>query len=176
MKLPSDLGPETLSVPEELVEGGFGKIQPALKEEQHPMDEDEDEWGQADFISSPDLAKGRLSDSEMQDYSVFKKYDPGEPTSRLYIKNLSKSVCEKDLHHIYGRYIHWEREEEKQMFDVRLMKEGRMKGQAFVTLPSEKSAKQALRETHAFVLHDKPLVVQFARSAKPKESDSTKKK
>lgn len=40
-----------------------------------------------------------------------------------------------------------------------LMKEGRMKGQAFVGLPSEQSAEKALRETNGYVLYDKPLIV-----------------
>jgi len=44
-------------------------------------------------------------------------------------------------------------------FDIVLMKEGRMKGQAFVGLPNEQSAEKALRETNGFVLYDKPLVV-----------------
>jgi U11/U12 small nuclear ribonucleoprotein SNRNP65 len=39
------------------------------------------------------------------------------------------------------------------------MKEGRMKGQAFVGLPSERSAEKALRDTNGYVLYDKPLVV-----------------
>jgi len=45
------------------------------------------------------------------------------------------------------------------------MTEGRMKGQAFVTLPSVSRAQQALHDTNGFVLHFKPLVVHFARSA-----------
>lgn len=72
------------------------------------------------------------------------------------------------------------------------MKEGRMKGQAFVSFADEKSAELALKETNCYVLFGKPLVVvslfllfyggelnpciisiylffqQFARSAKPK--------
>lgn len=44
-------------------------------------------------------------------------------------------------------------------FDVVLMKEGRMKGQAFVGLSSEQRAEKALRETNGFILFDKPLVV-----------------
>ena len=39
------------------------------------------------------------------------------------------------------------------------MKEGRMKGQAFVTLPSEDKAKRALREAHGYILHGKPIVI-----------------
>lgn len=44
-------------------------------------------------------------------------------------------------------------------FDIRLMKEGRMKGQAFVTLPSEKVSVTALKDTNGFILKDKPIVV-----------------
>ena len=44
-------------------------------------------------------------------------------------------------------------------FDIRLMKEGRMKGQAFITFPTEDQAKQALTDTNGFVLHSKPMAV-----------------
>jgi len=39
------------------------------------------------------------------------------------------------------------------------MKEGRMKGQAFITLPSEEKAKKALRDVHGYILHGKPMVI-----------------
>lgn len=45
------------------------------------------------------------------------------------------------------------------------MTEGRMKGQAFVTLPSVAQAEKAVAETNGLMLQGKPLVVQFARSA-----------
>jgi U11/U12 small nuclear ribonucleoprotein SNRNP65 len=48
------------------------------------------------------------------------------------------------------------------------MTEGRMKGQAFITLQSTKQAEAALKETNGYILKNKPLVVQFARSAKTK--------
>ena len=44
-------------------------------------------------------------------------------------------------------------------FDIRVMQSGRMKGQAFVGLPSEQVAITALQETHGYLLHGKPLVV-----------------
>lgn len=44
-------------------------------------------------------------------------------------------------------------------FDIVLMKDGRMKGQAFIGLPSERSAEKALRDTNGYILYDKPLVV-----------------
>ena len=39
------------------------------------------------------------------------------------------------------------------------MQSGRMKGQAFVGLPSETVASRALQETNGYVLHGKPMVV-----------------
>ena len=39
------------------------------------------------------------------------------------------------------------------------MQEGRMKGQAFITLADEVTAERALKETNAFMLHSKPMVV-----------------
>jgi U11/U12 small nuclear ribonucleoprotein SNRNP65 len=43
-----------------------------------------------------------------------------------------------------------------------------MKGQAFVNMPNEKIAEKALNDTNGYLLDEKPLVVQFARSSKPK--------
>lgn len=46
------------------------------------------------------------------------------------------------------------------------MQEGRMKGQAFVTLQNIGQAQLALNETNGYILKDKPMVVQFAKAAK----------
>jgi U11/U12 small nuclear ribonucleoprotein SNRNP65 len=119
------------------------------------------------FISKADLEKNRLKMSELRELPVFKNYDRGETNSRLYLKNLSKKVTESDLKFIYGRYIDWNSETERNAFDIRLMQEGRMKGQAFLTFPSEAAANKALNETIGYLLDSKPIIVQFARSAKP---------
>ena len=34
-----------------------------------------------------------------------------------------------------------------------------MKGQAFITLPSEEKAKKALRDVHGYILQGKPMVI-----------------
>uniref|UniRef100_A0A8W8MTQ9 RNA-binding region-containing protein 3 n=1 Tax=Magallana gigas TaxID=29159 RepID=A0A8W8MTQ9_MAGGI len=129
------------------------------------------------FLSLDDLKNGKISKSEMKNFSVFKNYKNGEIASRLYIKNLAKQTTEQDLVNIYGSFVNWDKELEKNIFDIRLMKEGRMKGQAFVTFSNETSANKALKETNGFVLNSKPMAVQFARSAKAKETNekSTKK-
>ncbi|XP_061316847.1 RNA-binding region-containing protein 3 isoform X3 [Pezoporus flaviventris] len=107
--------------------------------------------------------------NEMEKFSVFKNYEPGDPNCRIYVKNLAKQVQEKDLKFIFGRYVDFQSEMERNMFDIRLMKEGRMKGQAFIGLPNEKAAAKALNEANGYVLFEKPMVVQFARSARPKQ-------
>ena len=160
--------------PPTVVEGGFGKLEPVSKpseQEEEQEGSDEEEWGATEFISSRKLRRGRISHSEMKGQSAFRNYQEGEPTSRLYIKNLAKQVTDKDLHYVFGKYVDWVDEAQKLVFDIRLMKEGRMKGQAFITLPDEKRALDALRDTHGFLMKGKAMVVQFARSAKPKEKD-----
>uniref|UniRef100_A0A673I1Y0 RNA-binding region-containing protein 3 n=1 Tax=Sinocyclocheilus rhinocerous TaxID=307959 RepID=A0A673I1Y0_9TELE len=155
---------------------GFGKIYPSAQVPRQEEEREEDEDIPSEFISRRELERGRLSRDEMKKMSVFKNYEHGEPTCRLYVKNVAKQVEEKDLKFIYGRYIDISSEEERNMFDIVLMKEGRMKGQAFIGLPSERSAEKALKETNGYVLNDKPLVVQFARSAKPKQESADPKK
>ena len=39
------------------------------------------------------------------------------------------------------------------------MKEGRMKGQAFVTFQDEELAEEALEEVNGFKLYDKPMII-----------------
>ena len=177
LKLPSVIAedvPASSDEEEDDVGEGFGKIEPAAKPQQSDSGESDDEhnWDDGSFVSSRELRHGRLSSSDMQRMSVFRNYSCGEATSRLYIKNLSKQVEEKDLHYVFGRYVDWTDESQKQMFDIRLMKEGRMKGQAFVTLPTARAAEKARRDTNTFLLHDRAMVVQFARSAKPKDITS----
>ncbi|KAF3819573.1 hypothetical protein GH733_015082, partial [Mirounga leonina] len=136
---------------------GFGKIFPKpnlnITEE---IKEDCDEMP-SECISRRELEKGRISREEMETLSVFRSYEPGEPNCRIYVKNLAKHVQEKDLKFIFGRYVDFSSETQRIMFDIRLMKEGRMKGQAFVGLPNEKAAAKALKEANGYVLFGKPM-------------------
>ena len=113
--------------------------------------------------------KNRLSDEQLRLFDngrLYRNYERGLPSQRLYIKNLNvKMVDERVLHSIYDRYS-----QSSFPVDIHLLREGKMKGQAFVTLPNENLAIRALNETNGYVLHEKPMIVQFARSAKPKDS------
>jgi U11/U12 small nuclear ribonucleoprotein 65 kDa protein len=151
---------------------GFAKIIPYAKQseisDKNHADDQEMNVESNEFISKQTLEVNRINMSELKELSVFKNYERGEVNTRIYVKNLGKKVEEKDLKFIYGRYIDWSNPVQVNAFDIRLMQEGRMKGQAFITLPSEQIAERALNETLGYVLDEKPIVVQFARSAKPK--------
>lgn len=146
-------------------DSGFGLIFPISKNldtiENNEITENIDQ----EIITSNELANNRISANDQRLLPVFKNYHPGKPSNRLYIKNLAKQVEEKDLHFIYRKYIISELKTEFE-YDVRLMQEGRMKGQAFITLQNVEQAQLALDETNGFILKDKPMVVQFAKIAK----------
>lgn len=168
--LPARQGKEIPAPVESAESSGFGVITPAPKLAEDTEEQDqEEEWSERKFISMSELRKGRLSQREMEKVTVFRNYQEGEPSRRVYIKNLAKQVTEEDLHWIFGRYVDWNNDGQKAVFDIRLMKEGRMKGQAFVTLGLDEQAVKAVRDTNGYVLKGKPMAVQFARSAKPQE-------
>uniref|UniRef100_A0A2K5HP32 RNA-binding region-containing protein 3 n=1 Tax=Colobus angolensis palliatus TaxID=336983 RepID=A0A2K5HP32_COLAP len=148
---------------------GFGKIFPKpnlnITEE---IKEDSDEMP-SECVSRRELEKDRISREEMKTLSVSRSYEPGEPNCRIYVKNLAKHVQEKDLKYIFGRYVDFSSETQWITFDIRLMKEDHMKGQAFTGLPKEKAAAKALKEGNGYMLFGKPMVVQFARSPRPKQ-------
>lgn len=154
---------------------GFAKIVPIgsnLKSTDQSIEaSDIETCDSVEFISLAELEKNRISMTELREMPVFRNYERGEKNSRLYVKNLSKKVTDSDLKRIYGRYINWNSESERNSFDIRLMQQGKMKGQAFLTFPNEEIASRALNETNGYVLDQKPLVVQFARSAKPATTD-----
>lgn len=164
--------------------GDFGKIEPLKKEEipeakmedankeESEEDENEEEEEESEdelnreYITANELRENRISDTEILTMTQFKNYDIGTKTNRLYIKNLSKQVTEDELKFIFTRFIRKNSTDKNASLDIRLMQEGRMKGQAFVTFPSEDIAEKALTDTHGYVLHEKPMVIQFGRAGK----------
>jgi len=76
----------------------------------------------------------------------------------LFLKNINvKLTKEKDLQYIFGRYLKDEEMEEK--LNIRLMTSGRMKGQAFVKLPSIEMASILLKEVHGYILNEKAIII-----------------
>ncbi|XP_018340255.1 PREDICTED: RNA-binding protein 40 [Trachymyrmex septentrionalis] len=147
------------------IDGGFGLIFPANKTTEDAKDSEENaEMPKNKFITSEELATNKISANDQRLLPVFKNYHPGKLSNRLYIKNLTKQVEMKDLHYIYERYVIAGLKDTENEYDVRLMQEGRMKGQAFITLQNAVQAKMALEETNGYILKDKPMVVQFAKT------------
>ncbi|XP_043527682.1 RNA-binding region-containing protein 3 isoform X2 [Frieseomelitta varia] len=146
-------------------DGGFGIMFPLSKSLDTVENNENTETVEQKVITSSELTNNRISANDQRLLPVFKNYHPGKPSNRLYIKNLAKQVEENDLHFIYRKYLVPELKTEFE-YDVRLMQEGRMKGQAFITLQNTEKAQLALDETNGFILKDKPMVVQFAKVSK----------
>lgn len=118
-------------------------------------------------VSLENIVKNRLTEEQLRLFDngrLYRNYERGNRSRRLYIKNLDvKRVDERILHSIFVRFV-----DEPNSIDVRLLREGKMKGQAFVSFSSESEANRALDETNGLVLFEKPMIVQFARSAQLK--------
>ncbi|KAH0946506.1 hypothetical protein HN011_003241 [Eciton burchellii] len=150
-----------------MVDSGFGLIYPTNKNPKDKKNNEENvETPKNKFITSEELATNRISANDQRVLPVFKNYHPGKPSNRLYIKNLTKQVEMKDLDYIYQRFVITGLKDVESEYNLRLMQEGRMKGQAFVTLQNIMQAQMALEETNGYILKDKPMVVQFAKIIK----------
>ncbi|MCL4137124.1 UNVERIFIED_CONTAM: hypothetical protein GTU68_044052, partial [Idotea baltica] len=143
---------------QEVASEGFGKLYPQVKEGKTSQPKESSQ-----FITQEELSKNRIPESEWPIIPVFKNYSPGTPSNRLYIKNLSKTATGFDLRHIFGKYLPPESDDEATKSNIRVMKEGRMKGQAFVTFPSTEAASLALKHTNGYILKDKPIVIVFGK-------------
>lgn len=56
------------------------------------------------FISLDTINSNKMPLEEIKKIPAFKSYSPGEPSSTLYIKNLSKRVEQSDLYYLFGKY------------------------------------------------------------------------
>ncbi|XP_037945029.1 U11/U12 small nuclear ribonucleoprotein 65 kDa protein-like isoform X1 [Teleopsis dalmanni] len=110
------------------------------------------------------LTTQQLTTEQLQELPIYKNYQIGTPSQKLYIKNLAKEVSEEDLILLYERFV-----PTREHLEVKVMQQGRMKGQAFVTfinMPSddvEAIVANALKDTNGFLLRDKPMIVCFGK-------------
>ncbi|RUS21424.1 hypothetical protein BC938DRAFT_475412, partial [Jimgerdemannia flammicorona] len=134
------------------------------------------------YITLTELEANRIPKDEWQSLPAFKRYTPGDPSTTLYIKNLAyKTVTVDDLLHVFGRYcgrgvaeadarrissVFTQSSSSLSQLDIRFMKEGRMKGQAFVRLRDVVTARRALDEVCGYMLKGKPMVVQFGKGGR----------
>ncbi|KOM38518.1 hypothetical protein LR48_Vigan03g190000 [Vigna angularis] len=104
------------------------------------------------FLTPDELEKGKLPPEEILSLPMFKNYTAGNPAPVLYVKNLAKDVIVDDFYYIFGSLFE-SVEAAKSGLQVKLMQEGRMRGQAFLTFPSVELAHLALMTTDAFLIH-----------------------
>ncbi|XP_071710800.1 U11/U12 small nuclear ribonucleoprotein 65 kDa protein [Rutidosis leptorrhynchoides] len=115
------------------------------------------------FATVEDLEHGKLPPEEILSLPMFKNYNAGNPAPVLYIKNLAKDVVADDFYFVFGTFF-GNIETAKENLSVKLMQEGRMRGQAFVTFPSVDIALRALNLVNGYVFKGKPMIIQFGRN------------
>ncbi|KAI3706507.1 hypothetical protein L6452_24301 [Arctium lappa] len=115
------------------------------------------------FATVEELEHGKLPPEEILSLPMFKNYNAGNPAPVLYIKNLAKDVVADDFYFVFGTFFE-SIETAKTNLSVKLMQEGRMRGQAFVTFPSIDIAHRALNLVNGFVFKGKPMIIQFGRN------------
>ncbi|XVF06518.1 hypothetical protein REPUB_Repub06bG0055300 [Reevesia pubescens] len=127
---------------------------------EEPNEEDSDAKR---FANADELEKGKLPPEEILSLPMFKNYTAGNPASVLYIKNLAKDVVPEDFYFIFGS-LFGSVDAAKSGLNVKLMQEGRMRGQAFVTFPLVDLAHRALNLVNGYVFKGKPIIIQFGRN------------
>ncbi|KAM1040348.1 hypothetical protein FF1_029596 [Malus domestica] len=130
------------------------------EDSEHPENESADINA---FATPEELEKGKLPPEEILSLPMFKNYAAGNPASVLYIKNLAKDIVADDFYYIFGS-LFGSIDTAKSGLSVKLMQEGRMRGQAFVTFPSVELAHYALNLVNGYVFKGKPMIIQFGRN------------
>lgn len=114
-----------------------------------------------------DILKHRISKEEMSHQKAFNNYSYGDPSCKLYLRNMAKDVTADDLLRLFGCFFDSDEEAsaykvEMEMkcrkLEIRIM-EGRMRGQAFITFPSVELAREALVTVNGYLLKEKPIVI-----------------
>lgn len=125
--------------------------------------------GEIETVSDEEILKNRESVEGIRSIPRFRNYQPGKPSKVLCLKNLSAQASVAQLVALFSRF---EQKNEPPVL-YRLLT-GRMKGQAFITLPDAETAQKALQLVHGYRLLGKPLVVEFGRERQEEEKQKEK--
>ncbi|XP_072302152.1 RNA-binding protein 41 isoform X2 [Eucyclogobius newberryi] len=113
--------------------------------------------GDVTLVSEEEIASNRETDDAIRSIPRFRNYQPGKPSKVLCVKNLAAQATVAQLVALFSRF-----ERSGAAVAYKLLT-GRLKGQAFVTLPDVETGENALRLLHGYRLLGKPLVVEFGR-------------
>ncbi|CAO3689542.1 unnamed protein product [Umbelopsis ramanniana] len=143
----------------------LAKVNPDLKTSKTEEIEKNEYSKDDQYMTIETLDAHKALSDDPQYSTAFKNYSEGEPTMRLYIKNLEyKLVKESELRNIFGRFVLDGKGDPEKDLDINLLLSGRMRGQAFLTFKDQETARKALEGAHRYILHGKPMIVQFAKS------------
>ncbi|XP_017284637.1 RNA-binding protein 41 isoform X2 [Kryptolebias marmoratus] len=120
--------------------------------------------GEIEAVTDQEILKNRESEEGIRSVPRFQNYQPGNPSKVLCVKNLSPQASVAQLVALFSRF----EQQDAPPVLYRLLT-GRMKGQAFVTLPDTETAQNALQLVHGYRLLGKPLVVEFGRERREEE-------
>ncbi|KAL5707603.1 hypothetical protein ACHQM5_018490 [Ranunculus cassubicifolius] len=133
------------------------------KSMQESGETDKEELEVKPYATTEDIERGRLPPEEILSLPMFKNYAAGDPATVLYIKNLAKDVVTDDFYFIFGS-LFGTVEAARSGLSVKLMQEGRMRGQAFVMFETVDVAHRALKLVNGYVFKGKPMIIQFGRN------------
>uniref|UniRef100_A0A3P8RNE9 RNA-binding protein 41 n=1 Tax=Amphiprion percula TaxID=161767 RepID=A0A3P8RNE9_AMPPE len=125
--------------------------------------------GEIETLTDEEILKNRQSEEEIRNIPRFRNYQPGKPSKVVCVKNLSAQASVAQLVALFSRF---ERQNSPPV--VYRLLTGRMKGQAFITLPDAETAQNALQLVHGYRLLGKPLVVEFGREREEEEKQKEK--
>ncbi|XP_036976250.1 RNA-binding protein 41 isoform X2 [Acanthopagrus latus] len=126
--------------------------------------------GDIETITDEEILNNRESEDGIRSIPRFRNYESGKPNKVLCVKNLSPQASVAQLVALFSRF-----EQEDGLPVVYRLLTGRMKGQAFITLPDAETAQKALQLVHGYRLLGKPLVVEFGRERQEDEKQKKKK-
>ncbi|RCV44993.1 hypothetical protein SETIT_9G418100v2 [Setaria italica] len=127
------------------------------------LDSTNEQLEEKHFVTPQEIEKDKLPPEEILSLPMFKNYTPGNPAIVLYIKNLAKDVTHDDFFYVFGSLFE-SMDSVRSGLSIKLMQEGRMRGQAFVTFPTVELAQRALNLAHGYVFKGKPMIIQFGRN------------
>lgn len=143
----------------------------------NPSDEEQpmqpSSYPNTDRFSIDTLHHERIPCDQLPDHPLFQNYDPGKLSAKLYVKNLAKTVTDDRVRQLFALFT--PRDDAQAALgtiEVRVMRTGRMKGQAFVTygpgpyLSDDRvlaASQRARRETNGLLLDGRPMVVVFGK-------------
>ncbi|XP_070699640.1 RNA-binding protein 41 [Pempheris klunzingeri] len=125
--------------------------------------------GEIEALSDEEILKSRESEEGIRSIPRFRSYQPGKPSKVLCVKNMSAQASVAQLVALFSRF----QREGGPTILYRLLT-GRMKGQAFITLPDAETAQKALQLVHGYRLLGKPLVVEFGRERQEEQKQKEK--